>query len=81
MSSEHTRREILYGTAAVVAASALPAVPRADAAAEIRAIVMEIRAADMLTPAEIAALRRGAKETSAYCRKAFAHLRPVAQGA
>ena len=32
--------------------------------------------AEMLTSAEIAALRREAKETSAFARKAFAHLRP-----
>jgi hypothetical protein len=31
----------------------------------------------LLTPAEIAALRREAKETSAYAQKAFAHLQPV----
>jgi hypothetical protein len=31
---------------------------------------------EMLTPEEIAALRRRAKENSAYFRKAFAHLRP-----
>ena len=30
----------------------------------------------MLTPEEIERLRQSAKETSAYCRKAFAHLRP-----
>ena len=30
----------------------------------------------VLTPEEIAALRREAKDTSAYCRKAFAHLGP-----
>jgi hypothetical protein len=31
---------------------------------------------DMLTPEEIAALRRRAKENAAYFREAFAHLRP-----
>ena len=32
--------------------------------------------AEALTDEEIAALKREAKETSAYFRKAFAHLRP-----
>jgi len=32
--------------------------------------------AEMLTPSEIQSLRREAKETSAFARKAFAHLRP-----
>jgi hypothetical protein len=31
---------------------------------------------DLLTPEEIADLRREAKETRAYFKKAFAHLRP-----
>jgi hypothetical protein len=35
--------------------------------------------AEMLTPEEIAALRRRAKENSAYFRKVFAHLRPTAR--
>jgi hypothetical protein len=34
------------------------------------------RAVEMLTPEEVAALRRRAKENSAYFREAFAHLRP-----
>ena len=33
-------------------------------------------ATEMLTPAEIEALRQSTKETSAYLRKRFAHLRP-----
>lgn len=35
----------------------------------------EMYLAEMLTPAEIAELRRKAKEGVAYARKAFAHLR------
>jgi hypothetical protein len=34
----------------------------------------------MLTPSEIEALRGRAKENSAYYRKAFAHLKPIAGG-
>lgn len=50
-------------------------------AREQRAAARAIRFAcrtstDMLTPYEIAALRRRAKENAAYFRKAFAHLRP-----
>jgi hypothetical protein len=33
---------------------------------------------EMLTPSEIQSLRQEAKETSAFARKAFAHLRPPA---
>lgn len=33
----------------------------------------------MLTPSEIESLRRGAKETSAFAKKAFAHLRPKSE--
>ena len=35
------------------------------------------RRAEMLTDAEKEALRREAKETSAYLKKAFAHLKPL----
>jgi hypothetical protein len=76
MNNAPSRREVLSGAAAVVAAAALPAVPRGDATAEkIRAIVMEIRASNMLTPAQIAALRQRAKETHAYARKVYPGLR------
>ena len=33
-------------------------------------------ASEMLTPSEIQSLRQSVKETSAYAKKAFAHLRP-----
>lgn len=37
--------------------------------------------AEKLTPKEVSARRQKAKETSAYFRKAFAHLRPTAKKA
>jgi hypothetical protein len=60
-------------------------VPRADQvwamAAWSRAVADPWRGKWVLTPFEIAALRRRAKERSTYLREAFAHLRADRRGA
>jgi hypothetical protein len=66
------RREVLSGAAAVAAAAVVPAVPPLRRGSH-HAGHFVVR--DMLTPDEIADLRRKAEAASAFYREAFGNLR------